>query len=136
MSTTLRKRLDPVTHVPDRSVSGASRDAHTLARAILSETYPAPEYQHYARSALAGAAVYVSSVIIDGEASISQPAAAEACGTTPMSIRTHTARLAGLAARECDVSWLDAAARDRLRDIVEVGDVSRVKTSRGSEDGE
>lgn len=133
MSTTLSERLDPVTHVPDRSVSGASRDAHTLARAILNETYPAPAYQHYARSALAGSAVYVASVIVDAEESISQPAVADACGTTPMSIREHTARLAGLAARECDVSWLDADGRARLQDIVECGNVSRVKTGRGSE---
>lgn len=128
MSAPLHERLDPAGYLPAHEPEVSSR-ADKLARAILAETYPGMDYQHCARSALAGSALYLASVVVDGADSVSQTAVADVVGTTTWSVRHHTGTLAELTYGEMDSVALKPKERKRLQKITDTGSVKSVKIS-------
>lgn len=123
MSATLSERLDPVSHLPERVSVGVSEPAYRFARGVLNEMYPSVDYQHAARSSLAGAALYVATVVVAGDQdSVRQCDVADACGTTPMSVRAHTSSVAEIALT-VDLADHPDVDRERLREIAETGRV-------------
>lgn len=127
---TFNDRLDPVQYLPDRDRSLVTNDAHRLAETILDSAHPNVEFQDFSRSALAGAALYVASVAVDGQDRVDQLVAADATGTSDQSIRIRMQGIAELAVDDTDLMGFDQQVRERLQRIAEAGSVRAIVTSR------
>ena len=120
----VRAALDPVNHLPERRDAvdvGIDPRAWMLARDVLGVIDP----EHYRRSAVAGSALYVASIAVQGEYRVHQPAVGDLVGVSDNAIRRHMSRVAETAIRELDVTKYGADT-DVLRHVARTGKVKNL----------